>query len=415
MGDGNESSEFGSFALLRTSKHIVTKDKNLMHRQNMASFVSVAPGRLCVFGEHQDYLELPVIALALPLYCRIEVSVEPSNDNCTIELHIPQLNRTNRYDYGNLPDRNRGTIDESLHPGNSAPPVLLENDPDFALAALQEAYDSGWRLHGCIMCRSISELPIRAGCSSSSAFVTAWIQALAYLANIPLSPLELAQRAFHAEVTHFNAPGGTMDHITSAYGGILRIGPDPWHVQRLPITFSSITKNVNGGFSNSCCWILAFSGEEKDTMKHLHRCKTARLQLLEKIGGDWDNNADDLSSDEIRLLKATRTNRDTEHCAAQIWMNGIDDVRGLGTLMIEHHEALRDGLHLSTPRIERIRVAALEAGAWGFKIVGSGGGGCVVAWGDAVAEIEGAMKAAGATQTWIISNPSQGARIVSPK
>ncbi|MCH1575403.1 MAG: galactokinase family protein, partial [Flavobacteriales bacterium] len=29
------------------------------------AFVSSAPGRLCLFGEHQDYLGLPVIAMAM--------------------------------------------------------------------------------------------------------------------------------------------------------------------------------------------------------------------------------------------------------------------------------------------------------------------------------------------------------------
>ena len=58
---------------------------------------------------------------------------------------------------------------------------------------------------------------------------------------------------------------------------------------------------------------------------------------------------------------------------------------------------------------------ALDAGATGFKVVGSGGGGCGVAWttsrntAQAVAQ---AMQEAGAPQTWVIRAPSGGARIV---
>jgi len=45
-----------------------------------------------------------------------------------------------------------------------------------------------------------------------------------------------------------------------------------------------------------------------------------------------------------------------------------------------HHAQLRDGLDLSTPKIERMMDAALAAGALGGKINGSGGGGCIFAF-----------------------------------
>ena len=88
----------------------------------------------------------------------------------------------------------------------------------------------------------------------------------------------------------------------------------------------------------------------------------------------------------------------------------------LASLMKEHHEALRDGLGLSTPRLETMNRAALDAGAWGFKVVGSGGGGCGVAWAPSckAATVATAMKdVGGAEKTWIIDGAGQGARIVS--
>ena len=81
--------------------------------------------------------------------------------------------------------------------------------------------------------------------------------------------------------------------------------------------------------------------------------------------------------------------------------------------MLQHHEALRDGLGLSTPRIEAMRETALEAGAWGYKLVGSGGGGCTVAWTpkDKADAVSKAMMNAGAKNTWTIERPSGGAKI----
>ena len=191
-----------------------------------------------------------------------------------------------------------------------------------------------------------------------------------------------------------------MDHMTSALGGILRIGPGMWEYRCLQ---PPLQQGV---------WVLAFSGEPKDTLKHLNRCKGLRLNLLEKLGGSWDSNAvDGLTEDERALVKATITNRETEQRAATEW--STSPASTLASYMGQHHAALRDGLHLSTPRLEAMNEAAVKAGAWAFKVVGSGGGGCGVAWcshgvADAVAL---AMKGAGAPQTWIISDGSQGASI----
>ena len=46
--------------------------------------------------------------------------------------------------------------------------------------------------------------------------------------------------------------------------------------------------------------------------------------------------------------------------------------------MNEHHIVLRDLLKITVPRIDAMINAALNAGAYGAKIVGSGGGGSIV-------------------------------------
>jgi galactokinase len=372
-------------------------DIQTQKRSSTAPFCSIAPCRLCLFGEHQDYLNLPVIALSLPLYCRIHVTVTvtPTTNNRTIRLDIPQIpnNKSIAYDL------------------NALPPINYDV-PDFALAALHHAVDDGWEFpseRGAI-CVSTSDAPMRAGISTSSAFVVAWVQTLAILAGKgKLTPVELAQRAHRAEVTAFRHPGGTMDHITSAYGGLLRIGPghNNFHdaVEILP-NCSDFT------------WVLADSGQPKDTMRHLKRCKHARISLLQKLNGDWENpNHVQLTEEEETLRQATVINRDTEIRAYQKWTSTTDlsvfSGRELGQWMTQHHEALRDGLHLSTEILEAMKDASIQAGAYGFKLVGSGGGGCGVAWCTPhnASRVADAMKQAGATETWIIHGPSNGAHV----
>jgi galactokinase len=364
----------------------------------MDSFTSIAPGRLCLFGEHQDYLGLPVIALAIPLECRIEVQVN-REDTCRIlELVVPQLGQTYCYDLDHLP---LGQSNET-------------KTPDFALAAIHEAVQDGWKLRGA-KCVSTTTIPMQAGCSSSSAFCVAWCQILSRLAGKSLKdPLQLAQLAHRAEVVHFGHPGGTMDHVSSAIGGnCLRIGPGPWQVESLP----PLVPEQDG------VWVLADSGESKETLKHLQRCKGDRLEILKLLGGHWDETLTTvLNENQKVLLKATTTTRDTEREAAALWKSLSSDSNSkqeqsigpkLGALMDRHHGALRDGLGLSTARLEAMRQAATEAGAWGFKLVGSGGGGCGVAWTpkDKAGSVAQAMSAVGAKSTWILATSSQGARI----
>jgi galactokinase len=58
----------------------------------------------------------------------------------------------------------------------------------------------------------------------------------------------------------------------------------------------------------------------------------------------------------------------------------LPDHRRLGELLTQHQEVLRDVLRISTPKIDRMIEAAMEAGAYGAKINGSGGGGCMFAY-----------------------------------
>uniref|UniRef100_A0A7S4ELZ7 GHMP kinase N-terminal domain-containing protein n=1 Tax=Pseudo-nitzschia australis TaxID=44445 RepID=A0A7S4ELZ7_9STRA len=490
------------------------------------TFTAIAPGRLCLFGEHQDYLGLPVIALALPLLCcKIDVVVtvtdddnntrDSADDTIIIHLHLPEVlgGETREYYLDDLPPSPPRTQEEG-------------EDYDFALAAIHEVLkeEELKGLNGIdkisvrgeekrkqkvyVRCKSfIGDLPLRAGCSSSTAFVTAFVLVLQRIfkdqrnrqLRTSTTPsinsngdkndngcdgnsagdrdgdgdgdgdsdsdlLELAKLAYRAEVTHFGNPGGTMDHVAIALGsriqgkktsqnscGALRIGPHPWQVEPLPLLLSSDSDNSKADSDNGV-WILAYSGEPKDTMKHLKRCKHDRLELLQqKLNGDWDHpisvgdhdcNDNDgsksqerpiststLSETEYVLRNATITNRDSEEKAAEIWRSykglahqpstkGESLGRTLAYLMKEHHEALRDGLGLSTPRLEAMNQAALDAGAWGFKVVGSGGGGCGVAWAPfckATAVATAVKNVGGAEKTWIIKNSGQGAHIISKR
>jgi galactokinase len=135
---------------------------------------------------------------------------------------------------------------------------------------------------------------------------------------------------------------------------------------------------------------LADSCEPKDTIGVLKRAKFDRLALIDKIRQhlstfslhDFDSNEKEslkviLSEDDYTLLVGTLRNRDILREALHLFKtNGMTD-EVLGNLLTEHHSILRDVLQISTPKIEKMLTAAMDAGALGGKINGSGGGGCM--------------------------------------
>ncbi|UWX55656.1 hypothetical protein NYZ99_04165 [Maribacter litopenaei] len=54
------------------------------------------------------------------------------------------------------------------------------------------------------------------------------------------------------------------------------------------------------------------------------------------------------------------------------------DLSEIGRLMTAHHILLRDKLKITVPKIDTMIGAVLNQGAYGAKIVGSGGGGSIV-------------------------------------
>ena len=53
-----------------------------------------SPGRICLFGEHQDYLGLPVIAMAMNL--RLKIQGQKRNDKKII-IHLPDIRKSESF------------------------------------------------------------------------------------------------------------------------------------------------------------------------------------------------------------------------------------------------------------------------------------------------------------------------------
>ena len=317
------------------------------------------PGRVCLFGEHQDYLGLPVIPCAISLRITMDATKIPARE---ARIHLPDIGREERF---GLAGRVPYTVERDYF--RSAANVMLRHG--YTYAGGIEAV-----VHG--------EIPINAGTSSSSALIVTWIGVLACLSDqrVSLDPDSCARLAHEAEVLEFGEPGGMMDHFSTAYGGVVAIEFHPSiKVSPLPAALKT--------------FVLGDSGEPKDTKGILARVKDrvvdASQLLRAKQPGFSLHTAEEsdigafsgvLDASQRDLLRGTLRNHAITKTALGLLGESAVDHVAVGRLLTEHQAVLRDVLRISTPKIDRMLDAALKAGAVGGKINGSGGGGCMFAY-----------------------------------
>ena len=316
------------------------------------------PSRICLFGEHQDYLGLPVIAIAVSLYSNINGA---KNKDREVIINKSDINET---EYFSLDD------------------LSYTNERDYYKSGIKVCQDEGLQFSVGFEVEVTSDIPIQAGCSSSSSIMVGWIRFLSQMANesINLHPDKIAELAYKAEVLEFGAPGGMMDQYSTALGGMLYLESEP-KIAAIPLN------PIPGAF------VLGDSMVKKDTHKILNRCKNERLEITRKLKNnkpEFSLNSIDMSEItnlstfiteyDLEILRGTINNRDILRQALAELQSKHPHYHLIGRLLTKQHAILRDVLKVSTAKIEAMLDAALNAGALGGKINGSGGGGCMFAY-----------------------------------
>jgi len=312
-----------------------------------------APGRVVLFGEHQDYLGLPVIPAAIDLH--IEVSGQKAQGS-SISVLLDDLGHV-----------------ESFTPTLESP-LPKRSYLQSSVRILQREGIIPFNIG--VNAQIQSEIPIQAGLSSSSALVVVWLKFLSELYEHPLSPMELTKFAYRAEVEEFNEPGGMQDHMAIAHGFVNYEEFNPVRCTKLLDSFPGL--------------LIGDSQEKKDTLTTLAMLKQGVNSALNELGKksvtDIDPlkfNPEDISDGYARscLTGAVLNFNITKKAYTEFITNKADfDPSLIGNLINSHHTSLREHLHISTPKIEHMITAANEAGALGCKITGSGNGGCMIAF-----------------------------------
>ena len=355
---------------------------------------AIAPARICLFGDHQDYLELPIIACAIDRYIRIDCKAHKP-----YELLI------------SMPDMN---VIESI-PLHTQKGTSLSPKGNYLAAAIHAV-----KSYGCIPDCGYTltvkgSIPINAGLSSSSALTVSFVNWLlhTYGCTQDINGRLIGQIAYEAEVVLQNSPGGKMDQYTIGIGQtiFLETDTDSKHLE------------ISHGLSGL---IVGESGIPKDTIGLLGDLKgnalkaigivqkeNPKFELAKATLVDYEQHKEMLpKSLQPYFYAAIKNHLITQEALLELQSEYVS-YQKIGSLLNAHHKVLRDVLKITVPRIDQMISAAIEAGAYGAKIVGSGGGGSICALSPKGKEekIIQAIKHAGAKDAYSV-NICAGAHIL---
>ena len=329
-----------------------------------------APGRICLFGEHQDYLNYPVIAMAISKYMYLEAE----------RISEPHF-------LINLPD-----IDESMDITLNNRELDYISKRDYLRSGYNQFIRMGVEFSKGYAIKITGDIPINAGVASSSALVITWLYFLNTIGGKPLKDdFTLANEGYNTEVREFGEAGGKMDFFSSAFGNIIHL--DSSKLKPIVKQYDLILD----GF------VLGDSLEKKDTVDDLIRIKNASLdgfKALKEINPNFDlfnsKLADieeflpNLNTNHQKIIVGQVKNRDLTQDAKKL-MSSYHDRAGksekdklifyqeLGKLLNEHHQQLNNNVGVSTNKINAMLSECMDNGAFGGKINGSGFGGTMFA------------------------------------
>ena len=228
-----------------------------------------------------------------------------------------------------------------------------------------------------------------------------------------MTPENISQLAYEAEVLEFKAPGGKMDQYSIGLGNIIYLETgDNFSYQVLKAPLSGL--------------IMADSGVPKETTALLKRLKTNSWKAISEVKKEIpyfnieDAKIEDLQiylnciSDDLKpYLEAAICNYNVTKKALIEFKKDNLNMIAIGNLMNQHHHYLKNFLKITVPKIDYMIDAALKNGALGAKIVGSGGGGSIAVLSNKNKEedIKNAILKAGAKNVYV-AVVDKGARII---
>ncbi len=292
--------------------------------------LSSAPGKVYLFGEHAVVYGEPAVPCAIERRARVRVE---RRDDQRLRVHADDLSLDGfTVEYG-------GQSGE--HPNVDVAESLIAAAMGYVDGAIEQVREATGRSDVGFDVTIESDIPLGAGLGSSAAVVVAAIDAGCRELGVTLETDELAERAFQTEYAVQEGQASRADTFCSATGGAVHVeGADcrPIDAPDLPLVIG-----FDGGAGDTGALVAGVGSLRSEY--------TFAADTVEAIG--------DIVRNGEQALKT-------------------GDLEELGRLMNFNH-GLLSALGVSSRSLDGMVWAAREADAYGAKLTGAGGGGCIVA------------------------------------
>ena len=338
----------------------------VMRQTKTSKYVTLAPGRVNLLGEHVDYNDGIVLPSAIDRYVRLDW--EPI-EKMQIQFHAIDLDQSVTIPLDGLEEKR--DID-----GKPLPSFALY--PAGVAWALQSA---GYPVKGLDVSLT-SNVPIGAGLSSSAAVEVAFAVSWQFVADWKLSDMALTLLCQKAENQYVGVNSGIMDQFASKFGVenhalMFDTRSMDWQAVPLPdstsivVADSSIRRTLAGS---------AYNDRRAD-------CQNALAVLKQQLPGisalrdvtptQFANHAHLLERNP--RLRAWHVVDECDRVRQAVDYLQEKNAAAFGKLMFACHESLRDHFEVSCPELDAlVEIAAQQPGCLGARLTGAGFGGCTV-------------------------------------
>ena len=300
--------------------------QNLIKKEPIVTdeFDAVTPGKAILLGEHSVVYGRHAIAVPVPL--NIRVKIEDADDG--VLLMIPSWGV--EYYLDKKPEERQSF---------EKPAALILEKMNLSNVGMK--------------IEVFSDVPRGMGLGGSAVLAVSIIKALNHHYRMGLSEQEINEMAYESEKIAHGNPSG-IDNTIATYG--------------YPLIYRKGEKTLKERLQikEPLDLVLAFSKSEGLTAKTVAHVRTQWKSNQEMYEGVFD----DIDAIVLNGIQAIQEN----------------DLKQLGELM-NFNQGLLNTLQVSTPELERMIYIARDAGAFGAKLTGGGGGGAMIAVSDNPEEI----------------------------
>lgn len=319
-------------------------------------FISAAPGRINIIGEHTDYNE----GLAMPAAIDRWVVITFARRTDT-NINIRSLNF-------------RSQLAFSLH----HTPIISETWQKYVYGALRVFREVSEVLHG-FDALIWGNVPLNAGVSSSAALEVALLNGLRAVYETNISDLSIVNLCQKIEHDYIGVQTGLLDQYASQFsrtGKVMVLDFKDLHHQYVDLEMPDLLWVL---VDSKVTRVLAQSGysqrvqETHDALKYLkeriseiHTFRDLKEEYLELLPEEtWKKRLKHYLSENRRVVEA---------------MDCIQhkNFPALGKVLLQSHQSLRDNYDVSCPELDFLVDTAQKTSCLGSRIMGGGFGGCTL-------------------------------------